>query len=298
MADFQDACGNSRKNPISPCGEQDGQIKRAYFITTGTSFADQAEAKTLAAHQVKIQSGDEVPFPRHLTLEDRSSGVVNEQTPLGIGNVSQGTVEHALGIETNMDLYKRIESYTGSQSQYDVFYQTATGKFIFHKNADGTIGGFEMDFVNTENPTTNDGSVSSKAILHVSLDTNQWRKEAVSLKPDFSVNKLKALSDVAIEVLTASATEITFKINKFSDSDDIEAANPIYGVDQVSDFALTTTAGAAQVIGGVSGGTQALGGIYTATGTTLESGFLDLVDASAMTFQGINGVQSGTVTVV
>ena len=291
-----DQCGNTRKNPISPCGESDGMIKKVYFIKAGETFTDQADAKLLASHQTKIQNGNEIPFPPHLTLEDRSSGVVNEQTALGIKNVSQGTVEHALAIAANTDLYKRIETFKGSNEEFDVFYQTDTGKLIMRKNSDGTYGGFEMDFNNVENPNLNDGSVTAKATVHLSIDPVQWREQAVSFKPDFSTLKLKALTDLIITIVTQGATEITFTVKRTSDNEDIQNANPIYNLAE-GDFDLLDGTGSAQTIDTFTTGTVSTSGVYTLAGTAFVSGTLDLKDSSLMATSGYDSSGAATVTI-
>ena len=288
-------CGNKTQNPSQACGKDDGMLKRIILLETGTTFATQEEAKTYAAHTTNIQAGAEIPFPKHLVLEDVSSGVANEQTPLGIQNVTNGTVEYKCSIPANAELYKKIYSYRGT-TQYGVIFQTDTGNLVMNKDSDGIYSGFTLDMLNVENQTTNDGSVGTKAPVHISLDVNEWNENRVVFKPSFNPNRLTALKDVVFNMLSASSTVITFTINEFSDNDDIEAANLEYGW-VVADLELLDVSGGAQVIGVLSGGTTAETGVYTLTGTGYVSGTLGGVNPADMTTTGYSTYTVGTVTV-
>jgi len=293
-----DACGNTSLNPNVPCEQLDGQYKKPFLHTDNGIFADQDAAKLKANWDTLIQSGDIIPLPNLFSTESQNSGSAYDSSPLGDITVSNGTVSFMFNIPANNELYKKIASFSG-RSDLSISFGTATGKSKMYKNPEtGAYGGFEIGLFNVENPTLNDGAAAEKAPIKITLeDISQYRNNAVVFTPSFTINRLKALSDVSIEVLSASSTEITFKVNKYSDNDDIKAANPVYGLVE-ADFTLLNGSGAAQTIGGFSGGTVGTSGVYTITGAGLVTGTLNLVDPSLMTTTGYSSVGAATVTVV
>lgn len=294
-----DNCGNIQLNPSVPCDKLDGQIAYIFLITKGLNFAaDQDTAKLKATVDALIQSGDVIPFPKLKTLENQSTGAAYEDSPLGRTTVSNGQIIMLANIEANSELYTKIESFTGA-SGYDIFFLTDPGSFIFHKNEDDSLGGFSLDNFNVENPTLNDGAVAEKAPINITLDDiNEWRKERVVFRPSYNAKRLRALSDVVIEIVgTPTSTEVKFKAYLKANNTDVQSANPVQGfVD--GDLSFLTAAGASQTIGGgPSGGDAAANYIYTITGTGLVTGTLGLKDPSLMTTSGYNGTNLATVTI-
>lgn len=292
-----DSCGNTSLNPNVPCEQLDGQYKKPFLHTEDFSFADQDAAKLKATWDAGIQAGTIIPLPNLFSTESQDSGAAYDSSPLGDITVSNGTISFMFMIAANTELYKKLSSYAG-RSDLRLSIGTATAKVKMLKNSDDTLTGFGIGLLNVENPTLNDGSAAEKAPIKITLDDiTEFRDNAVVFKPSFNINRLKALSDVEIEITgTPSATTITFKVNKFSDNDDVKAANPVYGLVD-SDLSLLDAAGTAQTIGGLSGGTVSEAGVYTLTGTGLVTGTLNLKDPAIMTTTGYSSVGAATVTI-
>lgn len=292
-----DSCGNTSFNPNVPCEQLDGQYKKLFLLTSDFSFTDQDAAKLKATWDTGIQEGKIIPFPNLFSTESQDSGAAYDSSPLGDITVSNGTISMMFMIAANNELYKKIESYSG-RKDLTLAIGTASGKVKLLKNSDDTLAGFDIGLLNVENPTLNDGSVAEKAPVKITLDDiSQFRQSAVVFKPDFNVNRLNALSDVELEIVgTPNATTIEFKVNKFSDNDDIKAANPVYGLVE-TDLTLLDATGTAQTISGLSGGTVGTGGVYTITGSGLVTGTLNLVDPSLMTTTGYSSIGAVAVTI-
>lgn len=291
------SCENNSLSPCVPCGQLDGQFKYLYLLEDGVGFTTQTQAKTLSEWQGLIQGEDAIVFPPLFSTESQDSGAAYDSSPLGDIVVSNGTVSFMFNIAANTELYKRIASYSG-RTDMTLVIGTAKGALKMYKTTDGEYKGFDIQLFNVENPTLNDGSVAEKAPVKITLaDTDQYRNNAVVFKPSFSLTKLKCLKDVILTIVgTPTATNIQFTANLFSDNEDVQAANPVYGLAD-GDFKLVDATGAAQTIDSIGGGTAALGGVYTATGTAFVTGLLGLEDPETMPSTGYKGAIQTEVTI-
>jgi len=292
-----DTCGNSNLNPSVACEQLDGQYKKAFLLKEGFSFSTQTLAKTKSEWETAIQSGDVIPFPDFHSIEPQNSGAVYDSTSLGDIPVSNGTISWLAKFKANYEMYQKLESYSGATTHTLVF-ATASGKLKMYKDpTSGVLSGFGLKVLNIENPDDNDGSVAEKAPVKITLDDIvEMRSYSLVFKPLFNPARLKALNDITLEVVSASATTITFKAYRASSNEDVQLANPQYGL-VAADFSLKTTAGAEQSIASVSGGDVAASGLYTLSGTGLVTGTLDCVDPSLMTTTGLSNVAAVTVTI-
>jgi hypothetical protein len=292
-----DSCGLTIQNPNVPCEQLDGQLLKWFLITDGTTIADQDTAKLKATMDALIQSGAVVPLPKAHTFEDQSAGATYDDSTTSRITVTNGMITYMLSIKANNEMYKRLASFAGS-TNYGIFAASESGKYKMKLNSDGTLGGFALQNINIENQTPNDGSVAEKAPFNFTFaDAEEWRKEGVVFKPSYNPNILKALSNVKLTLVgTPNATTIQFKVNKSSDNTDVQAANPVYGLVQ-ADIELLTAAGAAQTIGGLSGGDVAAAGVYTLTGTAFVTGTMTLKAPSLMTTSGYFAENTLTITI-
>lgn len=292
------SCGNTNLNPEVPCPELDGQYKKPFLLADGYSIPDQTTAKGKTEWEDGIQSGNIIPLPKLHSTESQDSGAAYDSTPLGDITVSNGTISFMFMIAANTELYRKLASFSGA-TNYSLVLATASGKLKMLKDpTDGSLSGFSIGLLNVENPTLNDGSVAEKAPVKITLDDiSEFRNSALVFKPTFNPSSLKALSDITIVIDgTPSATQIEFYVYRASANEDVQLANPQYSM-VAADFLLKTTAGASQVIDGVSGGDVAAGGKYTLTGTGLVTGLLGCVDPSLMTTKKLSNIADVVVTI-
>lgn len=291
-------CGIGQElNPSVPCTRLDGQMDVIYLITKGLTIADQDAAKLKATIDALIQSEDIKVFPKIKTMEDQSPGTAYEDSSTGRDTVANGAVMLMANITANSELYTKIESYTGAEGGYDVFFSTEPGSLVMHKDSEGKLGGFSLDNFNVENPTLNDGAVAEKAPISIALSDNvEWRKERVVFRPSYNVKRLSSLSDVTLVIgATVNATTIEVNVYEMANNSDVMLANPVLGFVE-EDFQLIDASGAAQTISGFGGGIVGTE-TYTLTGTAFVSGTLTLKIPELMTTQGYKAQNTLTITI-
>ena len=288
-------CGASGSNPSTPCNKQEGLRKKYFLVKNTFKFATNTEAETLANWQTAIQNKDIIPLPAVIGREPANEGAVYEQTPYGSIHVRDGRMEEKIIIMANSDLASKIRGLK-SAGEYGLFYAYDSGIIKGYK-PEGTdnFAPFTLQFVNPEYKTENDGSVGSKIPIHISFeDPTEHEDFPTLINPAWNPNSLKSLDDVSLTVVSSVATKIVFTATKKHILSNVEKLNPVLGL-VVTDVLLLTTAGVSQTVATLT--YDAVLGQYSANGTGLVTGTINLKSPSLMTTKGYESKGAAAVTI-
>lgn len=283
-------CIESRKNiGFSQCKKFPQQLNG--IITTSFDFKlTEEEAKTATAWQNAILAKKKnriYYWPKVEMFENNSEDAVYEETSLGISKVRDGRYQFRFMFEENLELHKAMFSHQGFNGR--VFLIDQENKIIGTQNTDGDFQGFTLDLLNPEKIRFNDGSVSSKTPLYVSLADNLELDQNGAMVQGTFLRQLKRLTDAQLEIVgTPTSTEIVVDVKSALD------LVSLLGL-VVGDFVLLDSSGSAQTISSITEDPN-IEGRYTLTGTGLVSGTLDLADPDDLSIVGFDGIPV-TVTI-
>jgi hypothetical protein len=296
------SCTNSYLNPLTGCNEDLGLPMQLILVKKTFSFASISVAQALANWQTGIYSKDIFVLPLLASAEDNGTESTYEDTSWRKAKLRDGQMGFKVMYDAGIDLNTKLQSF-GTAGELGVYIAFESGVILGYKNANtGKIIGFATNFVNPENYKFNFGTAIGKTSMVVSFKDarqfNQWPAVIIPslATPVWDYSDLASLQTVKLEVVTATATKITFKAYCDHVANDAGVKIPILGL-VAGDFALTTTAGAAQTITTLTA-TSGVDGQYEANGTGLVSGFLTLKTPALAPTKGYEGLAPVTITVV
>jgi hypothetical protein len=266
------------------------------------SFASISVAQVLANWKAGIYSKDAFVLPLLSSAEANNTEAVYEDTAWKKSKVRDGLMGLKVMYDAGIDLNTKLQSFD-TAGELGVYIAFESGVILGYKNANtGEVRGFTCNFINPENYQFNFGTAKGKTAMTVSFkdarQINQWPAVIIPslATPVWDYSDLTSLQTVKLEVVTATATKITFKAYCDHVANDAGVKIPILGL-VAGDFALTTTAGAAQTITTLTA-TTGVDGQYEANGTGLVSGFLTMKTPALATTKGYEVLAPVTVTVV
>lgn len=223
-------------------------------------------------------------WPDFFGSEENSEEAVREETSLAERQVRDGRYRWNIHISESLCLHKRM--FTHSSISDRVFLIDTEGKLLGTELSNGNLAGFRVSLLNVDKLMFNDGSVVSKTPVYLSLKDNlELDANGYMTKASF-ISELERLTDVNLEVISASATEVVVKVT--TDCDNV----PVSGF-AAADFVLLTTAGASQTITGAS----EEDGVYTLTGTGLETGTINLDTPDELSIKAYESTGAKAVTI-
>lgn len=247
------AC-NSSSQAKNPCKKIQGlplSISGYLLGKKGQSFASESEVTTANIRTDIIAKKLQVGYAINGDLEQAIEDGIAQATS---GDYRSAVTQHRATIKHKLNAYQQsvLSSWEGV---YDtVYFYDDKNLLSCEVQADGSVKGIPLKSILTAvHPLPSGESMSS---LMLQLKDNQ-RSE---LRPDVDFGDLEGIWNVNFEIISASATEIKFTAKACCE----DLATLV-----TADLTLVTTVGVAQSI------TLAYAnGVYTASGTGLESGVL------------------------
>lgn len=286
------SCLAERENiGFSNCNKVPGLVRG--FITTPKNFSIPLADAGVAANWQDAILADRANriylWPNAKMSENVNEAAVYEDTPLSTINVRDGRYRWRLSFTENLNLHKAMFSHKNFQGR--IFLIDSQNQ-ITGTSLDGVnFQGFEIDLLNPEKLMFNDGSVSSKTPVYVSLADNLELDERGCLIEGGSfLSGLIRLTSVDLNVIDTpapSATGFTVSVNSSLDGE------AVLGL-ALADFVLLDAVGAAQTIVGVVDNSD---GTYTLSGAGLTTGTINLVSASTLSVSGFESSGAATVTI-
>ena len=282
------SCTQGQKNiGVSSCLKLPEQIKG--FITTPKNFSLSYEnASNPASWQTAIlaaKSARVYLWPTSQLTENTSEETILESTSLSNLLVRDGRYGWRMMFKVNLELHKAIFSHTGFNGR--VFLIDNEDKIIGTDVA-GNFAGCTIDLLNPEKLMFNDGSVTSKTPVSLSLRNNREIDVHGKMIDGSFLSSLIALTGVNLTVLgTPTATNIDVSVTSDLDNEGLLGL-------AVADFVLLTAGGAAQVINTIVDNDD---GTYSLAGAGWVTGTLNLVSASALSVTGFESNGKVIVTI-
>lgn len=260
------------------------------IITTPEDFSLSFEqAATTTAWQAALlatKSNRIYLWPYAVAVEQVNEDAVYEETQLSTLAVRDGRYRFRMSFRENLQLHKAI--FTHKNFEGRIFLIDNQNRIIGTELDDGSFAGFSIDLLNPEKLMFNDGSVTSKTPVYISLEDNLELDQSGAMIEGGTVLKaLIPLTSVDLTVISASATLIVASVKSALD------LVPVLGLD-VADFILLDASGNAQTISGITDNDD---GTYDLAGTAFVSGTLNLVAASALSVPGFESSGSADVTI-
>ena len=283
-------CNITKKNlGLSKCNKLPSLIKS--IITTPATFKLTpsqllTEAATKTALQNALLSGIAQRiylWPNFVGFENISQEAVYEDNALAYIPVRDGNYRFKFHIKESLCFHKAM--YTHRANGGRAFLFDVENQLIGTQDDDGNFMGLSIQNLNTEKLMFSDGSVSTKSPILLALSDNKELDQDGAILDAAFVNTLTRLTDVTLEVVSASATTIVVKVFVTCDE------TPVNGLTD-EDFVVLDAAGDPQTI---SGATED-DGTYTLTGSSIDSGTIDLVAAADLSVPGYEA-QETTLTV-
>ena len=284
-------CAGDRKNiGVSSCKKRPTQI-RGFFSTPSNFTITAQEAATSTAWQTAMlaaMASRIYLWPFAFAAENDNEDTVYENTSLGTINVRDGRYRWRMSMVENLELHKNM--FTHKDFAGRIILIDDRNQLVLTSDDGGTtLKGFDIDLLNPEKLFFNDGTAGTKSPVYISLkdnlqlDLNGFIVDAASF-----INSLVRLTGVTLSIEgTPTASEIIVKVVSELDQ------TPILGLVS-ADFVLLDGAGDPQTI---SSSTDNEDGTYTLAGTTLVSGTLNLVAASALSVPGFESNGAVAVTI-
>lgn len=283
-------CNITKKNlGLSKCNKLPSLIKS--IITTPSTFKLTpvqllTETATKTALQNALLTGKAnriYLWPNFVGFENISQEAVYEDNPLAYIPVRDGNYRFKFHIKESLCFHKAM--YTHRANSGRAFLFDVENQLIGTQDSDGNFYGLSIQNLNTEKLMFSDGSVSTKSPILLALADNKELDLNGALLDASFINTLTRLTDVTLEVVSASATTIVVKVYVTCDE------TPVNGLDD-ADFVVLDNAGAAQTISGVTEDD----GTYTLTGSSIDTGTINLVEAADLTVPGYEATET-TLTV-
>ena len=289
------------KHPTTRCNEDLGPLMQVILASNTFQFNTQALAQELANWQSGIYNSNIYILPIISAVELMNTDVVNHEPPYRKMPVASGKMGWKVSFDAGVDLNTKLQSLS-STGELGVFLAFKSGVIIGYKPLGGTaIKPLATSFINAENYKFNDFAKVGATTMAIELkDERQFNEWPAVIIPELATipwdySQLESLKSVVLEIVTATATKITFKAYLQHVANDAGVKIPLQGA-VAGDFALTTTAGVAQTISTLTA-TAGVIGQYEANGTGLVSGFLAMKAPSFATTKGYEGVTPVTVTI-
>ena len=285
------SCLNEQDNiGVSSCKKIPNFLKG--MITTpanfSLSFANAAISSNWQDALLAAKGSRIYLWPVAVMNENVNEAAVYEETPLSTQAVRDGRYRWRFSFQENLNLHKAMFSHQNFQGR--VFLIDDKNQIIGTSRDGANFQGFTLDLLNPEKLLFNDGSVSSKTPVYVSLQDNLELDRAGCLIEASFINSLIRLTTVDLAIVGAPiSTTIVVTVNSELDSKGVSGL-------LVADFVLLDGGGTPQTISGVVESTT-IPGQYTLSGAGLVTGTLDLVAASALTVQGFESSGSVVVTI-
>lgn len=279
-------CEDKKNLGLTKCPSLPTQISG--MITTPRSFSltkeDAANPAIWQAALLANKNNRIYLWPDFFASEQNSEEAVRDETSLSERQVKDGRYRWNIHISESLCLHKRM--FTHSSISDRVFLIDTEGKLIGTELSNGEIAGFRVSLLNVDKLMFNDGSVVSKTPVYLSLKDNLELDERGYMTKASFISELERLTDVDLEIVSASATEVVVKVNTTCDN------VPVSGFAD-TDFILLDGSGDPQSI---SGATEE-DGVYTLTGTGLVTGTLNLKAPDALSIQAYESTGAVAVTI-
>lgn len=281
-------CLDQKQNlGASQCKKAPQLLRR--IISTPDNYTITAVLAATAAQwqsDILLPAGQRIYWwPLGVNFEDVSSDETREDTPISSLQVFPGQHRWRLFFQENMELHKRMYSHTGSAGR--AFVIDHEGKIIGTSDDGGvTLKGFDLDEINVAKLKLNDGSAATKSAVtlyctnNLELDANGYFVEGSSFLSDVS-----SLTSVVLAEVSATATNVFVSVKSALDN------VPISGL-VLADFDISLTGTVT-----TSTETPAASGIYDLAGTSLATGTVNLVAASALTIQAYESTGAVAITI-
>lgn len=292
MIPFTLSCLEDKKNlGVSSCKKIPQQF--IGMITTSPSFRlTVEEAGSAAAWQAALLADKATRiyyWPNAVNIENVSEEAVREQTSLATMKVRDGRYQFRFMFQENFEMHKSMYSHSNLRGR--VFLIDNKKTILGTKFANNTLfGGLNLDLLDVEKLMFNDGTVTTKTPVYISLidnteiDVNGGLVDGINF-----LNELVRLTTANLTVIgTPTATEIIVSVNSSLDN------VPVRELD-VSDFVLLDASGTAQTITAADDTNSE--GIYTLSGTTFETGTLTLVSAANLSQPGFEAAKPVEITI-
>lgn len=277
--------GNINTGSYKECLE--GVTTRLFVATAAFRFTDLDDFKTEASWKTAIAAKSIVPL--YNVYEVASANT--EATKFETGNfvyttkkeVKKMTSESYLSVCSHAQL-KKVETSAYTQ----IFEITERGEILGVYDTDGVkIKGQDItdfDVAIRERPTTEKPAYSMVTITY--RDYEEFEDRGVVVKPSWDANTLYGVFDIQLQILSASATEITFRASSGCGSTDYASLTDAM-------MELLDASGDAQTIDSLT----YLNGVYTLGGTGLVSGTLGTIGIQTVNDMAIEAVAVPVVIV-
>jgi hypothetical protein len=223
-------------------------------------------------------------WPSFVGLEDAKEDTVYEETPLADLRVRAGKYRWRVQIVTDLCIHRAMFTHLGG-NQRILFYDVENQ--VFGTKTSTGIKGFTVSLLSPEKLIISDGSAATKSPVYIVLkNTKEIDKNGVLFDADF-INDLTRLSDVDIAIVgTPTATAIKFTVKGNCDNVDVLGL-------VAADIVLLKTDGTVQTVTSLTNA----GGVYTAHGTGLLTGTIDIVAPDELSIPGYESTGPATVTI-
>lgn len=266
---------------LSRCNELPGMPKGmietpAGFSIPAATAADPAALVTFMQAALLAGVANRIYYwPPFSTIEPIPKDAVYEDTPLSYLPVDDGNYRWKFGISQNLCLHKAM--FTHRTNSGRVFLIDRKNKMIGTELSSGDFAGLTLQLLHTEKFQFNDGSVSTKSPIVISLlDVTELDKNGFMVDASTFVNELYRIVDVELTLpVDNTATVITVDVKAECDGTGVE------GLVTADFILLDDDNGAAHVF--VAAPVAGVSGRYTLTGTSFEASTLNLRAASLLT---------------
>lgn len=252
-------------------------LKGVIFTLAEFSFADAEAFATKDNWVTGIKNGQVFPMPSLNTYENNSvEATYNESETQKRTLTRQGDYRYNYAWNLPFDTHKKLQSFRNGALR--AFHVDEAGN-IMGTVEDGEIKGFSIGMINPLKMQYVAASADTPALSRVEVDYDdyrEWDAYGTYVESAFSALKLEPLTDVNLEVVSSSASEVVVKVYSTSGlaSDGTKAMVGIPGIIE-DDFTVG--------FGTATGFTDNEDGTYKFEGTGFTTGTIDLVAPSAMT---------------
>lgn len=246
------------------------------FKLTPEQVATNATLKAALQAAIKADPSERVyKWPTFSNAEDDSEDTVYVKSAFGVRKSRDGNYMFRFFISKALCVHKMMFSHATVDDGRVIIYDKER-RILLTEDADGNFRGLSLDILNPEKLKINMGDAVTESPIYVALQDNLELDQDGWLFDFPGFKELEPLTDVDIAIVQV-VDEDNVKVSVKQKCD----GNPVSGLAQ-ADFAVTTTAGVAQVLSGFAETNS--DGIYTLTkASNFIDGFVDLVVASALT---------------
>ena len=276
-------CNTERKNVSTLCNNDMGPLMQIGFANAAFKFSTLALAMELANWQAGIDSKNIYMLPKVASVESMDTEDLYDETSYRKAKVKSGKKGFKISYDTNLDLNAKIQSFE-SNGGLSVFMFFESGIIQGCRTSKGTdFKPIATSFINPENYKYNSSDKVGQTVVAFEFkdqrDINDFDFLAIVIPekgtPAWDYTQLEPLTTAVIEIVSATATKITFKVFGEHIGNTAGVKIPIQGMVK-ENLIKTTTAGVSQAIATMTA-TVGVAGQYEANGTGFTTGFLDLV---------------------